>query len=100
MQSMLHADEEKGSSKLAAQALQFLMHVLLALGSWLALMLLGYMLSPANLPQLIILVLSLLVPMLVGHLVTRFRQDQTASLIWMVGLIWILIVSLWVLDMP
>lgn len=100
MQSMLHADEEKGSSKLTAQALQFLMHVLLALGSWLALMLLGYMLSPANLPQLIILLLSLTVPMLVGHLVTRFRQDQVASLIWMVGMIWILIVSLWVLDMP
>ena len=28
------------------------------------------------------------------------QQDATAPLVWLVGLIWLLIVSLWILDMP
>jgi hypothetical protein len=33
-------------------------------------------------------------------LVTRFKADEMASHIWLAGLIWMLIVSLWILDMP
>jgi hypothetical protein len=38
--------------------------------------------------------------LIVGHIVTRFRQDEMANLVWLVGLIWVLIISLWILDMP
>jgi energy-coupling factor transporter transmembrane protein EcfT len=76
------------------------MHVVLALGSWLALMMIGYALNPQGVPQIMILLLSILVPLVVGFLVTRLRQDELAPLVWLIGLIWILIVSLWVLDMP
>jgi hypothetical protein len=100
MRSTMYTEEEKGNAKLSGQAVSFLVHTLLALGSWLALMLIGYALNPPGISQPVILVLSLLVPLAVGHFVTRFRQNEMATLVWLVGLIWVLIVSLWVLDMP
>jgi hypothetical protein len=63
-------------------------------------MLLGYALNPRGVPQIMILLLSIFVPLVVGHIVTRLRQDELAPLVWLIGLIWILIVSLWILDMP
>jgi len=66
----------------------------------LALMLAGYTLNPPAVPQFAILFLSMLAPFFVGLLVNRFRQDEMAPLVWLIGLIWMLIVSLWVLDMP
>jgi len=100
MQNMLRADDEKSSSRLSGQALSFFLHTILALGSWLALMLVGYALNPAGVSQFFILILSMLVPFVVGNIVTRFRQDEMATLVWLVGLIWVLIISLWILDMP
>jgi hypothetical protein len=100
MQNMLHSDDVKSSSKLLGQALSFFTHTILALGSWLALMLVGYALNPARVSQFLILILSLLVPLVVGNIVTRFRQDEMATLVWLIGLIWVLIISLWILDMP
>jgi hypothetical protein len=35
-----------------------------------------------------------------GYGYTRMRQDELAGLVWLVGLIWFLVVSLWILDMP
>jgi hypothetical protein len=48
----------------------------------------------------VILALSLGVPLLVGLVVNRFRQDEMATLVWLLGLIWLLIIALWILDMP
>lgn len=101
MDPLLAADEaENNSAKLSNQAVWFFAHMALALGSWLALMLLGYVFQPAGVSQLIILALSTLVPLAVGFAVTRLRQDEMAGLIWLIGLVWILVISLWVLDMP
>ena len=101
MESLVNVDEEeKKPSKLSSQAVRFFLHTALAIGSWLVLMLLGYALNPAGVSQLIILILSLCVPLLVGFSVTSYRPDDMASVVWLVGLIWMLIVSLWILDMP
>jgi hypothetical protein len=96
----MFTDEEKSQSKLSGQAVSFFVHTVLALGSWLALMFAGYALNPPAISQSVILVMSLLVPLAVGNIVTRFRQDEMATLVWLVGLIWVLIISLWILDMP
>jgi hypothetical protein len=80
----MYTEEEKNDSKLSGQAVSFFLHTLLALGSWLGLMLLGYFLNPPAISQPLI----------------RYRQDEMATLVWLVGLIWLLIVSLWILDMP
>jgi hypothetical protein len=100
MRSMMHADEGKSTSNLSSQAVSFFAHTLLALGSWLVLMVVGYALNPPAAPQSFILILSMLVPFIAGNIVTRFRQDEMATLVWLIGLIWLLIVSLWILDMP
>jgi len=100
MESLLHTGEEKSGSKLAQQALSFFLHTALALVTWFAIMLAGYALSPPNVSQLLITIVCIAVPFVVGFLVNRFRQDEMAGLVWLVGLIWILIIALWVLDMP
>ena len=101
MESLMQTDEDgRIPSTLPGQALVFLMHIALGLGSWLALMMVGYALNPQGIPQVMILLLSILVPLVVGYGVTHLRQDEMAPLVWLIGLIWILIVSLWVLDMP
>jgi hypothetical protein len=100
MPSLLYSDEERGEANLPAQAVSFFLHTTLALGSWFGLMLLGYALNPPAISQWAILFLSALVPFAVGHVVTRFRQDDMATVVWLVGLISMLILSLWILDMP
>ena len=94
------SDEDDGTDKLSQQAVSFALHTILAVGSWLLLMLAGYALNPPSVSQGIVLLLSILVPMLIGNMIARLWRDQMAMHVWLVGLIWILIVSLWVLDMP
>ena len=92
--------EETSRSKFAGQALSFLLHTLLALASWIALMLLGYAINPSGVPQSAIFLLSLGVPLAVGLFVARIYPSETATLVWLLGLIWFLIACLWVLDLP
>jgi hypothetical protein len=98
----LYRDEEveSSASKLTRQAISFFVHTALALGSWLALMLVGYALNPPNVPQPLILLLSTVIPLAVGFVVTRFRQDDMATVVWLGGLVWLMILALWVVDLP
>jgi hypothetical protein len=90
MESLMQTDEDgRIPSTLPGQALVFLMHIALGLGSWLALMMVGYALNPQGIPQVMILLLSILVSLVVGYGVTHLRQDEMAPLVWLVGLIWI-----------
>ncbi|MGH9598608.1 MAG: hypothetical protein ACRD27_01990 [Terracidiphilus sp.] len=104
METLMHRDEAEGEvqnpSTLPGQALSFFLHTVLALGTWVLLMLAGYALNPSAASQLLILILSIAGPLVVGLLVNRFRQDEMAPLIWLLGLIWLMIFSLWILDMP
>jgi hypothetical protein len=97
---ILITDEDDGTDKLSQQALSFTLHTILAIATWILLMLAGYAIDPVSVSQAIVLALSIAVPMLVGNLVARFRRDEMATHVWLVGLIWLLILSLWVLDMP
>lgn len=97
---LVMSDEDEASNKLSRQALSFSLHILIALGAWLAFMLLGSAINPAGVPQGVILLLSALIPLAVGYLVVRRRPSDMAAHIWLAGLIWMLIVSLWILDMP
>ncbi|HEY2858981.1 MAG TPA: hypothetical protein VGJ21_11235 [Terracidiphilus sp.] len=94
------SDEDEASDRLSRQALSYFLHIAVALAAWGALMLLGYAINPVAVPQSAILLASVVVPMIAGFLFVRRRPDEMAVHIWLAGLIWILIVSLWVLDMP
>jgi hypothetical protein len=56
--------------------------------------------SESNTPKILCTFLAFLVPMIVGFIVARARQDRTAKYIWISGLITFSIVCVWVLDLP
>lgn len=102
METSIHRDveEDKYSSNFSDQVISFFTHTVLALGIWLLLMLAGYALNPPQVSQTVILVVSFAIPLGAGFLINRFRQDEMAAIVWLVGLILLLILSLWILDMP
>ena len=101
MESLLHS-EMKGqkATALARQALSFFLHTLLALASWLALMLAGYAVNPSGVSQGVILLLSIAVPLVAGLIVARIHPSEMATAVWLMGFIWVMIVGLYVLDLP
>jgi hypothetical protein len=96
----IFTEEDEFLGKLAGQAGSFALHVLLALGTWLGMMFVGYVLNPASASQWVILALSLLLPAFTGFLVARFWQSEMATVTWLLGTIWILLFCLWLLDLP
>jgi hypothetical protein len=99
---MIQQDGEVGhvSFTVARQAVVLVLHTMVALLAWALLMAGGYALNRPQIAQELILVLSFLIPLAVGYGFNRFRQDPLAGAIWMIGMIWFLIVALWVIDMP
>jgi hypothetical protein len=93
-------EEEERVSSLSQHVLWFLIHTVIALASWLALMFAGYALNPPAVSQTLILGLSIFVPMLTGHIVARLHPDNIATNVWLLGLIWLLIIGIWILYMP
>jgi FtsH-binding integral membrane protein len=93
-------EEENVGSKLSRQAASVLLHTGLALLAWAALMAAGYASNSPQVPQGLILLFSVAVPFVAGFFINRFRQDELAPTVWLIGLIWFLIIALWVLDMP
>ena len=93
-------EEERKVSNLAEQGLWVLIHTLIALGSWIAMMVFISILKPESIPVMITLALSLAIPFVVGNVFTRLKPNDMAPHMWLIGLIWFLIVCLWILDMP
>ncbi len=102
MASILLEDEEqpRKETTLGRQAASFFAHALLALAAWAALMVTGYIVNPAYVSQNAILAASVLIPLILGLLVNRSRQSEMASAVWLLGIIWFMIVALWIVDMP
>jgi len=97
---LMMEEEDDGSDKLSQQALSFFLHSVIALGAWMALMLAGYAINPSSVSQNLILLLSIAAPLVVGFFFTRIKPDEMATHVWLAGLIWVLILSLWIIDMP
>jgi len=93
-------EEEEGVSNLAEQALWVLIHMVLAIGSWVLMILTVSLMRPESVPVIFTTALSFSVPFLVGNIFTRIKQNDMAPYTWLVGLIWFLIICLWILDMP
>ncbi len=51
-------------------------------------------------PKILATFLAFLIPMLVGFVVARVRQDKTAKYIWISALLVFAVVCVWVLDLP
>ncbi len=104
MKSLLQSEENEMRSEreptLGSQALWVFLHSILALGTWLAVMLIGYAINPSGIPQWVILFASIAVPLLAGFLVAKLRPDKMASVMWLIGAIWLMVFSLYLLDLP
>lgn len=99
MAKLVYQEEEDSGERLSQQALSFFLHMMFALCSWIAFMLVGYAVDrPVS--QIIILVLSAIVPLFAGNLIARVKPDEMATHIWLAGVVWLLLISLWILDMP
>lgn len=94
------ADDDKYLSQLGPQALSFFLHTFLALGSWVGLMFAGYAMNPQGVSQSLIFALSMMVPMLTGYIVSRFWRSEMATVIAFLGIMWVLLFCIWVLDLP
>jgi hypothetical protein len=93
-------EEEEKVTNLAVQAMWVLLHTLLALFSWVAMILMISAARPDSVPVLVTLALSFTFPLLAGNIVTRVKQNDMGPYTWLIGLIWFLIICLWILDMP
>jgi hypothetical protein len=96
---LVMSDEDEASDRLSRQAFAFFLHALIGLGTWVALMLVGYAVQP-RVPQTFILVVSMIVPAVVGFLYLRAKPETMAGHVWLAGVIWLMIVCLWIVDMP
>jgi hypothetical protein len=94
----IEADDD--SEKLTHQVSGFFTHSFLALAVWVAMMLLGYAINPAYIPQLVIFILSFLVPLVAGALIVGAWPSEIAPNVWLAGIIWLLFLSLWIIDLP
>src|ERR1700742_3484097 len=93
-------DADDGSETLTRQVSAFFGHPLIALAVWAAVMIVGYLINPAYIPQLAISILSFLIPLVTGALIINARPSETAPHVWLAGIIWLLFFSLWLLDLP
>lgn len=100
MTKLTMEEVDEGSERLSKQVVSFFLHTVIALAAWMGLMLAGYALNPSSVSQALILGLSIVIPLIVGYFVVRAKPDEMAAYVWLAGLILLLIVSLWVLDMP
>jgi hypothetical protein len=102
--SLLQSEENEMRSlaepSLGSQALWVFLHSILALGTWFALMLIGYAVNPSGIPQWMILFASIAIPLLAGFLVAKLRPDKMANVVWLIGAIWLMVFSLYLLDLP
>lgn len=92
--------EEHLSSHLLQQIAAVGLHTFAALLAWALVMAGGYAVNQPQTPQVYILLASFFVPFLAGAIINHFSRNPLAPTVWLVGMIWFLIVALWILDMP
>jgi len=82
------------------QAMWFFFHLAVSLAVWALALLAISMFHPDYVPPLVTLVVSFLVPLLAGFAAAKLHPSESATLPWMMGLIWWMLWGLHVLDMP
>jgi hypothetical protein len=91
---------DTGGNRVVPQAMWFGLHTIFSLLAWGAMMGVISVFNPESVPPIITLWLSLAVPLFCGFALVRIRQSDVATLVWLAGLVWFMVVGLWILDMP
>ena len=82
------------------QAVGFFFHLVLSLAVWGLALFAITLFHPSFVPPLVTLVVSLVVPLVAGFVIVKIHPSESATLPWMMGLIWWMVWGLHVLDMP
>ena len=93
----------KTAGDLGSEALWFTLHTIFALLVLLAVVVGIYLTHAdpdASGPKILGTLLSFLVPMIVGFVIAKVRQDRVAQYIWISGMLVFAVVCVWVLDLP
>ncbi|MFC5863421.1 hypothetical protein ACFPT7_14040 [Acidicapsa dinghuensis] len=99
-EEVLVEEEELRVANLGEQALWVLINTMVAAGTWGGMMLAITLAHPQSVPAIATLGASFFLPLVVGYFFTKIRQNEMGPHTWLVGLIWFLIICLWILDMP
>jgi hypothetical protein len=93
----------KSIGDLGREAVWFAVHTILAILTLLGIVVVMWMFHPnpdAIAPKLLATALALLVPMVVGFLVTKLTSHDIGRYVWISGLLIFAIVCVWVIDLP
>jgi hypothetical protein len=82
------------------QAVWFFLHSLFSLMAWVTMMAGVTLTRPESVPAGVTLTLSFGFPLIAGFSLVKIRKSDVATLTWLTGLVWFMIVGLWILDMP
>jgi len=82
------------------QAMWFFVHLVLCLVVWAISLGAITLFHPAYVAPLVTLIVSFVVPLIAGFGFTKLHPTESATLPWMMGLIWWMVWGLHVLDMP
>jgi hypothetical protein len=92
----------KTPGELLAESLWFFTHLLFALGVYIAMVAVVYLLQPQPSYTLILIGtgLAFLLPAIAGFIIQRFRPDRIARHVWVFGLVYFCAICVYVLDLP
>ncbi|WP_446742318.1 hypothetical protein [Silvibacterium acidisoli] len=91
---------EIGGANIPAQAGWFFLHAIFAVASWAVMMAVITLFHPPYIPVAITLAASFVVPLIAGTLIAQVRGGRYARYTWIAGVLWLMIIGLWILDMP
>ena len=92
--------QDETNTKVFAQALWFFLHAIFSVLAWGAMMAVVSLFRPENVPAGATLAASFAWPLIAGYAIVRIRASEVASLVWLAGMVWLMIMGLMVLDMP
>jgi heme/copper-type cytochrome/quinol oxidase subunit 4 len=94
------AQADKSLADIFRQAISFFVHIVLSLVVYALLMGIITLINPGAMPAVVTTVLVALVPMAVAFLIHLRLRKSSAPVIWIAGLLWLLMVMVYVLEMP
>ena len=93
----------KSTGDLGREAAWFAAHTLFAILTLFALIAVMWMFHPnpdSSTPKLLATLLALVVPLVVGFLITKVTVNDIGSYVWIFGLIIFAVACVWVIDLP
>jgi hypothetical protein len=91
---------EKNPEDVFHQAISFFAHIILSLVVYALLMGAITLINPGAMPAVVTTALVLLIPLAVGYLIHLKLRNSSAPTIWIAGVLWLLMVMVYVLEMP